>query len=127
MNEIRALIVDDSSDKRKIVARVLRQAGLGLLEVYEAGTGIEGLNVLRTMPVDLILIDIGLPAMDGLELLRQIRAQHLALGVPVVMITSEGSGEQVKRAILAGARGFIREPFVEGQVKEQVLRLVRAA
>jgi two-component system, chemotaxis family, chemotaxis protein CheY len=127
MSEIRTLIVDDSSVMRKIVERALRQAGLDLAIVHEAGTGIEGLDVLRAKPVDLILSDINMPAMDGLEFLRQIRAQNLAPGVPVVMITTESSEEHVKQAIQAGARGYIRKPFTAEQVKERVVPLVRAA
>ena len=74
MSEIRALIVDDSSVMRKIVERALRQAGIDLKVVHEAGSGTEGLDLLRTRQVDLILSDINMPSMDGLEFLRQIRA-----------------------------------------------------
>jgi two-component system, chemotaxis family, chemotaxis protein CheY len=127
MNEIRVLIVDDSSVMRKIVERALRQAGLELKEVHEAGSGVEAIEVLRSRPVDLILSDINMPAMDGLEFLRQIRAQNLASGVPVVMITTESSEEHVKQAIQSGARGYIRKPFTPEQVKERVLPLVKVA
>ncbi len=111
MREIRTLIVDDSSVMRKIVERSLRQAGLDPLVVHEAGSGTEGLDVLREQSVDLILSDINMPSMDGLEFLRQLRAQNLAPGVPVVMITTESSEEHVKQAILSGAQGYIRKPF----------------
>ena len=127
MSEVRTLIVDDSSVKRKIVERSLRQAGLDPLVVYEAGNGAEGLDMLKAKPVDLILSDINMPSMDGLEFLRQIKAQNLAPGVPVVMITTESSEEHVKQAILAGARGYIRKPFTAEQVKERVLPLLNAA
>jgi two-component system chemotaxis response regulator CheY len=127
MSEVRALIVDDSSVMRKIVERALRQAGLDSLRVFEAGNGSEGLEMLRAHKVDLILSDINMPSMDGLEFLRQIRAQDLAPGVPVVMITTESSEEHVKEAILAGAKGYIRKPFTAEQVKERVLPLVHAA
>ncbi|HWG19015.1 MAG TPA: response regulator [Terracidiphilus sp.] len=127
MSEIHTLIVDDSSVMRKIVERALRQAGLDPLIVHEAGSGCEGLEVLRSAPIDLILSDINMPAMDGLEFLRQIKAQNLAPGVPVVMITTESSEEHVKQAILAGARGYIRKPFTADQVKERVLPLLKAA
>jgi two-component system chemotaxis response regulator CheY len=127
MREIRTLIVDDSTVMRKIVERSLRQAGLDQMVVYEAGNGAEGLDLLKSKPVDLILSDINMPSMDGLEFLRQIRAQNLAPGVPVVMITTESSEEHVKQAILAGARGYIRKPFTAEQVKERVLPLVNAA
>lgn len=127
MSEIRTLIVDDSSVMRKIVERALRQAGLDSLVVHEAGSGIEGIEVLRAKKVDLILSDINMPSMDGLEFLRQIRTQQLAPGVPVVMITTESSEEHVKAAIQAGAQGYIRKPFTAEQVKERVLPLVCAA
>ncbi len=126
MSEIRVLIVDDSSVMRKIVERALRQAGLEPLVVLEAGSGVEGLDALRAGSVQLILSDINMPSMDGLEFLRQVRAQKLADGVPVVMITTESSEEHVRQAIQAGAQGYIRKPFTAEQVKERVLPLLAA-
>jgi two-component system chemotaxis response regulator CheY len=127
MSELRVLIVDDSSVMRKIVERSLRQAGLDPLVVLEAGSGTEGLEVLRNHSVQLILSDINMPSMDGLEFLRQMRASDLAAGVPVVMITTESSEEHVKQAILSGAQGYIRKPFTAEQVKERVLPLLSVA
>jgi two-component system chemotaxis response regulator CheY len=121
MNKIRALIVDDSSVMRKIVERSLRQAGLDLEKVVEAGNGAEALGVLRDNPVDLILCDINMPVMDGLEFVRQIGTVESAKGVPIVMITTEGSESHVVQALSAGARGYIRKPFTPDQVKEHVL------
>jgi two-component system chemotaxis response regulator CheY len=109
---------------RKIVERALRQAELELDAVYEAANGAEGLDLLGSKPVELILSDINMPAMDGLEFLRQMRSRNLASGTPVVMITTESSEEHVKQAIQAGARGYIRKPFTAEQVKERVLPLV---
>ena len=126
MSEIRTLIVDDSSVMRKIVERSLRQAGLDPLVVFEAGSGTDGLELLKTQQVELILSDINMPSMDGLEFLRQLRAQNLAPGGPVVMITTESSEEHVKQAILSGAQGYIRKPFTAEQVKERVLPLLNA-
>jgi two-component system chemotaxis response regulator CheY len=127
MSEVRTLIVDDSSVMRKIVERSLRQAGLDTMVVHEAGSGTEGLALLKENQVDLILSDINMPSMDGLEFLRQLREQNLAPGVPVVMITTESSEEHVKQAILAGAQGYIRKPFTAEQVKERVLPLLNVA
>jgi len=126
MQEVIALIVDDSTVMRKIVERSLRQAGLDALIVHEAGNGNEGLKVLESHSVDLILSDINMPAMDGLEFVRQIAARNLAPGVPVVMITTESSEEHVKQAIAAGARGYIRKPFTADQVRQRVLSLLNA-
>lgn len=125
MKQIRALIIDDSSVMRKIVERMLRQAGLESMIVHEAGSGNEGLELLKEKKVDLILSDINMPAMDGLEFLRQLRSRDLAPGIPVVMITTESSEEHVRQAILAGAQGYIRKPFTAEQVKERVVPLVK--
>ena len=127
MAGIRVLIVDDSSVMRKIVERALRQAELELDAVFEAGNGNEGLEMLAAKQVELILSDINMPSMDGLEFLRQLRSKKLASGVPVVMITTESSEEHVKQAIQAGAQGYIRKPFTAEQVKERVLPLLGRA
>ncbi|HEY4052661.1 MAG TPA: response regulator [Terriglobales bacterium] len=124
MNKIRALIVDDSSVMRKIVERSLRQAGLEISAVLEAGNGAEALAVLAENHVDLILCDINMPVMDGLEMVKQLKGVENAKGVPVVMITTEGSESHVVEALSAGARGYIRKPFTADQVKEHVLPLL---
>jgi two-component system, chemotaxis family, chemotaxis protein CheY len=124
MRELRALIVDDSSVMRKIVERSLRSAGLTFSGVWEAGSGSEALGLLRQQSVDLILSDINMPQMDGLEFLRQMRAENLAAGVPVVMITTESSEDHVMQAVQAGAQSYIRKPFTPEQVKERVFPLV---
>jgi two-component system chemotaxis response regulator CheY len=127
MSEIAALIVDDSSVMRKIVERALRQAGLPLSKVHEASSGSEALEMLKNERVQLILSDINMPVMDGLEFLRQLRSQDLAPDVPVVMITTESSEEHVKAAIVAGAQGYIRKPFTAEQVKDRVIPLLDLA
>jgi two-component system chemotaxis response regulator CheY len=121
MNSIRALIIDDSSVMRKIVERSLRQAGIELSKVFEAGNGAEALGVLKENQVDLILCDINMPVMDGLEFINQLPGVENAKNVPVVMITTEGSETHVVQALSCGARGYIRKPFTPEQVREQVM------
>jgi two-component system, chemotaxis family, chemotaxis protein CheY len=106
---------------RKIVERSLRQAGVNLTQVLEAGNGAEALAVLEQSQVDLILCDINMPIMDGLEFVKQLAGVSNAQGVPVVMITTEGSESHVVQALSCGARGYIRKPFTADQVKEHVL------
>jgi two-component system chemotaxis response regulator CheY len=129
---LRALIIDDSAVMRKVVERALRQAGLELTEVLEAGNGEEALQALRkdranSGSLGLIMSDINMPVMDGLQFLELRRDEKLAQGVPVVMITTEGSEQAVLRAISAGAQGYISKPFTAEQVKARVLPLIRAA
>jgi len=124
MNSIRALIVDDSSVMRKIVERSLNQAGIKLAEVLEAGNGAEALAILQESKVDLVLCDINMPVMDGLEFIKQLGSVENAKGVPVVMITTEGSESHVVQALSSGARGYIRKPFTQEQIRERVLPIL---
>ena len=121
MKPIKALIVDDSSVMRKIVERSLRQAGIELSGVVEAANGVEALAALGRTKVDLILSDINMPIMDGLEFVRQLQGVAEAKNIPVVMITTEGSETNVMQALSLGAKGYIRKPFTSDQVKEYVL------
>jgi two-component system chemotaxis response regulator CheY len=120
------LIVDDSSVMRKIVERSLRQAGIDIQEVFEASNGAEGLALAQEKAVDLILSDINMPVMDGLEFVRRLRDVERAHGVPVVMITTEGSESRVIEALSCGARGYIRKPFTPDQVREHVIPLLES-
>ena len=124
MNKQRILIVDDSSVMRKIIERSLRQAGLEQAEVVEAGNGIEALAQVREGMFDLILSDINMPAMDGIEFLRQLVTIESAKGIPVVMVTTEGSESRVVEALSIGAKGYIRKPFTPDQIKERVVPLL---
>jgi two-component system chemotaxis response regulator CheY len=125
MKSVRALIVGDSSVMRKIVERVVRQAGVELSELREAGNGAEALAAIGESPVDLILCDINMPVMDGLEFVKRLKDVENAKGVPVVMITTEGSESHVVQALSMGAKGYIRKPFTPDQVKEHVLPLLQ--
>jgi two-component system chemotaxis response regulator CheY len=129
---VRALIIDDSAVMRKVIERALRQSGLELTEVVQASNGEEALEVLRAdassaAKIGLIISDINMPVMDGLQFLEARRDQKLAEGVPVVMITTEGSEPFVLRAIAAGAQGYICKPFTADQVKARVVPLLEAA
>ncbi len=112
------LIVDDSSTMRKIITRALRQAGLVVNEIFEAGDGIEGLNALDANKVDLILSDINMPNMDGLEFVKQLRAKGVK--APIVMITTEGGEDIIQEAVASGASGSIRKPFTPEQLQEKL-------
>jgi two-component system, chemotaxis family, chemotaxis protein CheY len=127
VKKLKVLIVDDSSVMRKIVERALRQAGLDLTEVLEASNGAEALAEVQKGGLDMILSDINMPVMDGLELLKSLATIECAKGVPVVMITTEGSEARVVEALSAGAKGYLRKPFTPEQVKERITPLLGGA
>jgi len=125
MQTLKTLIVDDSSVMRKIVARALQQCGFNAAEILEAGNGAEALEVVQREKLDLVLSDINMPVMDGLEFVRRLQSVENARDVPVVMITTEGSESHVMEAISCGARGYIRKPFTPDQMKHHVMPLLQ--
>ena len=118
------LIVDDSAAIRKILQRVLGQANVPISQVFEAGDGMEALSVLRSQRVGLILSDINMPNMDGLQFLSSVRAVEEWKSIPVVMITTEGSHARVMEAVQLGASGYVRKPFTPDQIKEKLAGLI---
>jgi two-component system, chemotaxis family, chemotaxis protein CheY len=118
------LIVDDSAAIRKILQRVLRQADVRIGQVWEAGNGIEALEVMRSRPVGLILSDVNMPGMDGIALLREVRATPEWKSVPFLLITTDSSQNKVLDAVSLGAAGYVKKPFTAEQIKEK-LALIR--
>ena len=118
------LIVDDSAAIRKILHRVLRQAEIPIGMVYEAGDGLEALESLKKQTVGLILSDINMPNMDGLEFLTKVRAERAWQGLPVVMVSTEGTHAKVLEAVERGASGYVRKPFTAEQIKAKLAGLV---
>jgi two-component system chemotaxis response regulator CheY len=114
------LIVDDSAAIRKILKRVLLQAEIPTGEVYEASDGLEAIQRLKEKSVDLILSDINMPNMDGLQFLSLVKNSAEWKHVPVVMVTTEGSQSKVLEAIELGAIGYVRKPFTADQIKEKL-------
>jgi two-component system chemotaxis response regulator CheY len=118
------LIIDDSAAIRKILRRVLQQTELPLGSVHEAGDGVEALTCLRDNKVKLILSDINMPNMDGLQLLGELKGNADWKDIPVVMITTEGSQAKVLEAVQLGAVGYVRKPFTAEQIKEKLTGLI---
>ena len=121
MSGIRLLIVDDSSAMRKMVEPALRMADVEIAQVFEASNGNEALAVLRDNALDLILCDINMPEMNGLEFLKRRPLGSDGSGVPVIMITSESGEAEVVAALSSGASGYIRKPFTPRQVRQQIV------
>ena len=118
------LIVDDSAAIRKILQRVLRQADVPIGTVYEAADGAEALDTLKKQTVGLILSDINMPNMDGLEFLSKVRAEEAWQKLPIVMVSTEGTQAKVMEAVERGASGYVRKPFTAEQIKEKLTGLI---
>jgi|SRR5580700_1862137 two-component system chemotaxis response regulator CheY len=118
------LIVDDSAAIRKILQRVLRQTGIPIGNIVEAGDGREALEALKTQTVGLALLDINMPNMDGLELLGHLKANETWAHLPVIMVSTEGSQAKVLDAVKMGASGYVRKPFNSDQIKEKLAEIL---
>ncbi len=120
---LNVLVVDDSAAIRKILARVLRQTEVPLGDLFEAGDGMEALEILKNQNVGLVLSDVNMPNMDGLQLLAEIKSKEALKAIPVVMITTEGAQNKVLEALNLGAAGYVRKPFTAEQIKEKLTGL----
>ena len=118
------LIVDDSAAIRKILQRVLQQTDVTFGEIQEAGDGLEAIEKLKQKRFGLVLSDINMPNMDGIQLLSQMRAHAEWSSIPVVMITTEGSQAKVLEAVDLGARGYVRKPFTADHIKEKLVGII---
>ena len=121
------LVVDDSAAIRKILTRVLRQTGMAIQTIHEAGDGQDALAVMAQHRVDLVLSDINMPKMDGLQLLASLKASAQWHDIPVVMITTEGGETKVAEAVRLGAAGYVRKPFTADQIKEKLVGILEPA
>ncbi len=121
------LVVDDSAAIRKILTQVLRQTGMAIQTIHEAGDGQEALAVMALHRIDLVLSDINMPQMDGLQLLASLKASPQWQKIPVVMITTEGGEAIIADAIRLGAAGYVRKPFTAGQIKEKLVGILKPA
>ena len=121
------LVVDDSAAIRKILTRVLRQTGMAIQTIHEAGDGQEALELMAQHRIDLVLSDINMPKMDGLQLLNALKASPQWHNIPVVMITTEGGETKVAEAVRLGAAGYVRKPFTADQIKEKLVGILEPA
>lgn len=117
------LIVDDSAAIRKIIQRVLLQAKVPIDRTFEASDGNEALEILRQETVGLILSDIFMPNMDGLELLSTVRSHPKWKDVPVLIISTDCTETKVMQALRLGATGYVRKPFTADQIKDKLASL----
>ena len=111
------LIVDDSSSMRAIVKKIIKVSGFNVGEFLNASDGKEALKVLADEWVDIVLTDINMPNMNGMELMAEMKKDELLRSIPVVMITTEGSEKKMQEAMDLGASGYVKKPFLPEDIK----------
>jgi two-component system chemotaxis response regulator CheY len=116
---INILIVDDSGVMRAMILKTLRMSGLSLGDVYEASNGAEGLEILNMRWMDLVILDINMPVMNGEDMMIQMKANPEMRDIPVIVISTEGSKTRIDSLVKMGAV-FIRKPFTPEIVRDAV-------
>jgi len=116
------LTVDDSTTIRKIVKRALDSFNC---EILEAQNGVEGLAMANKEKPDMILLDITMPVMTGVEMLERLKAQQELKEIPVIMLTAESGKESVTKAVRMGIKDYIVKPFKGPELVERIQKHIR--
>lgn len=123
MSGKRVLVVDDSATVREQVARALSSAGFEVVEAHDGRAGAD--LIAKDATLSLVIADVNMPVMNGLEMLEEVRRSPATATLPVLMLTTEGQPALMRRAKAAGAAGWIVKPFQPPQLVAAAQRLAR--
>jgi len=123
MGQQRILIVEDSPTMRQLLVFALRR--LKNVDIVEAQDGMDGLRKVSSDHFDIALIDINMPVMDGLKLIRLMRSEETLKDIPIVVITTEGASEDRERALGLGANEYLTKPIQANRVLSVVKDLMK--
>lgn len=118
------LIVDDSATIRSMMKRTVRMIGLDVGEVFEAANGIEALAQLSEHEVAVMLVDINMPTMNGIQLLTRMKQNDKLKHIQIVIASTEGSQKRIDQLHELGVAGYVRKPFQPEQLREVLITLL---
>lgn len=119
--QMKILVVDDFSTMRRIIRNLLRD--LGYTNTHEADDGQSALPMLKGGGFDFVITDWNMPGMQGIDLLKSVRADPELAHLPVLMVTAESKREQIIEAAQAGVNGYIVKPFTAQTLKEKMEKI----
>ena len=115
------MIVDDSATMRKIVLRTVKMSGLEFEPIEEAGNGAEAIEKLQESPVDIVLCDVNMPEMGGLEMVKKVRQDLPGCNdTKIIMVSTESSQELIDGVMSDGADGYVTKPFTPEKFQEKL-------
>lgn len=120
------LIVDDSATMRALIKRTINMSGLEIEQLYEAGSGVEALECLEKISVDLILADINMPEMNGIEMTERVLSNPATCSIPVVVVSTEASETRIRELKDNGIKGFVHKPFTPEMIRDVVTEILGA-
>jgi two-component system chemotaxis response regulator CheY len=118
------LVVDDSKTIRAVIIKTLKLAGIDVKEIFEAENGKEALEYLSDNWIDIVLSDLNMPVMTGVEMIDKMAEDGLLRDIPVVIISTDGSSTRIKELKEKGIREYIRKPFTPESVGEVIDRVL---
>ncbi|HED39918.1 MAG TPA: chemotaxis protein CheY [Chromatiales bacterium] len=119
--DMKILIVDDFSTMRRIIKNLLRD--LGFNNTSEADDGNTALPMLQAGDFDFLVTDWNMPGMEGIDLLKAVRADEKLANLPVLLVTAEAKKEQIVEAAQAGVNGYVVKPFNAATLKEKIEKI----
>jgi two-component system chemotaxis response regulator CheY len=118
------LIVDDSSLTRKAIRRIVDMIGLDIEKVFEAENGVEALKILNEAHIQLVLADLNMPEMGGIEMIYHMRGNEATRDIPVVIVSTESSTTVIEGLLADGAKDYLHKPFTPEEFREVLTRTV---
>lgn len=118
------LLVDDSEIVRAVITKTLKVAGIPYSQLHEAGNGKEALEIMDKNWIDLVLADINMPIMTGIEMIDQMSKDPLFKSIPVIVISTEGSLTRIEELRNKGIKAYIRKPFTPEQIKALIAEIL---
>lgn len=119
--EKKILIVDDCDTTRKLLSYIVRERGY---KIFVASNGLEALEVMAGNPVDLVVTDLNMPQMDGLELSRNLKGQDTYKNIPIIMVTTESGEADRKMGFEAGVTTYLTKPFSPQRLLYEIEKLL---
>lgn len=118
------LIVDDSATIRRMIRKTMDIAGLDYDQVYEASNGIEALAQLADHEVGVMVVDINMPTMNGVQLLQRMKQNARLRDLPIVIASTEGSRQRIDQLVEYGACAYVRKPFQPEQLRDALMPIL---
>ncbi|MBA3015656.1 MAG: response regulator [Proteobacteria bacterium] len=121
------LVVDDSETMRAVIKKTVAMSGVQIGDIREAANGKEALQVLQDVWIDVVLSDINMPVMGGVEFLREVKRDEVLRNIPVIFVSTEASQARIDEVTTLGAAGYVKKPFMPEKIRDILLDVLTKA
>ncbi len=118
------LIVDDSAAMRSVIKRTVEMSGVEVGQYYESDSGKTALEVLEKEWIDLVLADINMPVMNGIEMTERMAESDSLNSIPVIIVSTEASETRIKQLKEKGIKGYVHKPFTPEQIRNEITKVI---